>query len=126
MTERDSVQPWMKAARDLAKELRRRCNTRMSLLHQSAWYEAANELEKFAAQIIAEHAKDQSAPTMNRFELIDWTADGRFGCGRVKTIWESPDKISIKYAIQDRGRTLKVFVSDAEASQSTPDKEQIK
>lgn len=52
------VSQWMRAGNELARELRRRCNTKWTLLHQSVWYEAANELEKFAAEIIARHCPD--------------------------------------------------------------------
>lgn len=47
---------------------------------------------------------------LNRFELIDWTENSRFGGGRVKVIWGKD--ISIIYELQDDGRTLKVFIRD--------------
>jgi hypothetical protein len=37
----------------LARELRRRCNTKQPVRHQLAWYSACNELEKFADEMIA-------------------------------------------------------------------------
>lgn len=44
----------------VAQELRRRCNTKLSLLHQSAWYEAANEVEKFADSVVKQRESERS------------------------------------------------------------------
>jgi hypothetical protein len=55
--------------KNLAQELRRRCNTKLSLLHQSAWYEACNELEKLLA------ATPRVTPWKSHFTDSDVTGD---------------------------------------------------
>lgn len=49
---------------------------------------------------------------ITRLEVIDWTKDSRKGGGRVLVIRD--EDINIEVDVQDDGRTLKVFIKDAE------------
>lgn len=49
----------------------------------------------------------ESLEKVNRFEVIDHTADG---AGRAFVKWK--DKLTITFDFQDDGRTLKVFIND--------------
>lgn len=70
---------------DLPRKLRRQCNTKLSTLHQSAWYEACNALEKILS---AQPPAQTSHPTEE--ELVIEIARGlydRFVMGG----WEPQD-----------------------------------
>lgn len=86
----------------------------------SDWHSIEQSAEYWKSRAATAELKvltfQQDAPTINRFELIDHTKDGRHGCGRVKVIWEDADKIDIGFQLQDGGRTLKVFVREAKAA----------
>ena len=106
MTERDSVQPWMKAA---AAEI---CSSRRVRRNETILVKTVYFSEAEIAQIIAEHAKEQSAPDYGsipdetqKYTPEQWAA-WRFGfkCGQD---WQQ--------ATWTKG--------EAEASQSTPYKE---
>lgn len=47
---------------------------------------------------------------VTRLEIIDWTNDMKLGGGRNFIIWDKD--IALEHQVQDKGRTLKIFVKD--------------
>lgn len=55
---------------------------------------------------------------VNRVEIIDWTKNTEQGGGRAYVFWEDEGSVDVQLAVQDQGRTLKVFITP------TPQKEE--
>jgi hypothetical protein len=110
----------MEIGKKLARELRRRCNTKLSLLHQSAWYEACNELETFADSVFVTQPDLEAIALKNFPPLIvkpmkqgtvatgfvghDFNEDGRNAC-----------LAAMREAFDERG----VYIHSAQASEGS-------